>query len=264
MSEIQNTNDHKSKAVTTKLSTFIRRANTLAERGMYDEAIENVKQAMAIYPREPKCSLQLANIYRAQNRMGQAIEAMKKAVELDPLNATVQEQLLRTLLELERYDDAISTSKKLLKLSPKNIFARDILGVAYLQQGMLDKALKVTNDLIRLAPTDSTHYFKKAVLLQQKGEISSAMDAYLRVLEMSDNTEIIDDTRAAIAALDSYQLKQILTILIEDPVFRAKLALDFQSALEEKGFKLSTSGMLTLKQINIDDLPEESISRYYH
>ena len=265
MSETQNSTEQlKSKNNPARLSTLMKRASSLAERGMYDEAIANIKQAMMIYPKEPKCSVQLASIYKAQNRIGPAIEAMKKAVELDPMNSTVQEQLLRTLLELERYDEAISTSKQLLKTSPRNLFARDIMGVAYLQQGCLDKALKVTNELIRLAPTDSAHHFKKAVLLQQKGEISSAMDAYLRVLEMDHDEEIIDDARAAIAALDSYQLRQIITLIMEDPIFRAKLSINPASALGEKGFKLSSSGIATLKQISVDDLPEESSSRFYH
>lgn len=254
----------KSRNNSARLSTLMKKASSLAERGKYEEAIANIKEAMLLSPKEPKCSLQLANIYKAQNRIGPAIEAMKNAVELDPMNSTVQEQLLRTLLELERYDEAISTSQKLLKSSPRNIFARDIMGVAYLQQGRLDKALKVTNELIRLAPTDATHHFKKAVLLQQKGEISLAMDSYLRVLEMDIDDEITDDARAAIAALDSYQLRQILTLVIEDPVFRAKLSINPIPALAEKGFKLSNGGITTLKQISVDDLPEESSSRYYH
>lgn len=242
----------------------MRRATSLAQRGMYDEAIANIKEAMALCPQDPRSSVQLANVYRAQNRIEPAIEAMHRAMELDPLNSAVHEQLLRILLEMGRYDEAITTSRRLLKSSPKSVFARDILGIAYLQQGLLDKALRVTDELIRIDPTDSAHYFKKAVLLQQKGEISQAMNAFIRALEMDPDGEMADDSREAIAALDSYQLRQVLTIAVEDAVFRAKLTLDTETALIERGFRLSPSGISTLRQIDLDELPSEPQSRYYH
>ena len=254
----------RSKGTGPRLASLMKRANWLAQQGMYEEAIANIEKAMAISPQEAKCSIQLANIYRAQNRIGPAIEAMRRAVELDPRNSTVQEQLLQTLVGLERYDEAISVSRSLLKRSPKNLHARDVLSIAYLQQGMLDKALAVTDELIQLAPTDSVHFFKKAVLLQQKGEISQAMAAFTRALEMDPDGEMADDAREAIAALDSYQLKQILTIAIEDGVFKVKLTLDPVSASQERGYLLSSGGIAALRQIDLDSLPGDPQHRYYH
>jgi tetratricopeptide (TPR) repeat protein len=247
-----------------RLSTLMRRASTLASRGKYDEAIASIMEAMSISPQDPRCSVQLADIYRAQRRMEPAIEAMQRAVELDPRNSSLQEQLLRTLLELNRFDEVISLSHRLLKASPRNIFARDVLGIAYLQQGMLDKALRVTDELIRIDPTDSCHYFKKAVLLQQKGQIACAMDAFTRSLEMDPEGDIADDAREAIAALDSYQLRQVLTLAVDDAVFRAKLLLDADSALTERGFRLSQAGLAMLRQIDFDELPHDSQSPHYH
>lgn len=247
-----------------RLSNLLKRASSLAEQGMYDEAIENLQEAMAICPHDPKCSVELANIYRTLNRIGPAIEAMQRAVELDPRDQVMQEQLLETLLELGRYEEVISASEKLLMRSPKNILARDMLGLAYVQQGMLDKALKVTNELIQIAPADPVNHFKKAVLLQQKGELAQAMAIFLRVIEMDPEGEVSDDAREMVAALDSYQLRQILTIAVEDIVFRTKLSLDADSAVQERGFRLSQSGLLALRQIDIDQLPGESRNVHYH
>ena len=247
-----------------RLSALMKRASSLAERGMYDEAVANIKEAMAICPQNPKCSVQLANIYRAQNRIGLAVEAMQKAVELDPKNSTVQEQLLQTLVELGRYDEAISVGGKLLKRSRKNLYARDVLSIAYLQQGRLDKALELTNELIRLAPTDSLHHFKKAVLLQQIGEIPQAMAAFTRALEMDPEGEMADDAREAIAALDGYQLRQILTIAVEDTVFKTKLMLNPESASQERGFLLSSSGVSAIRQMDLGSLTGELQNGHCH
>lgn len=242
----------------------MRRADTLAELGKYDEAIACVERAIAFYPHEAKCSVRLATLYRAQNRMGPAIEAMRRAIELDPGNAGVQQILLRTLIEAGRYDEAVRASRKLLKRSPKSILARDVLGVVYLHQGRLDQALAVTEELIHLTPTDPANHFKKGVLLQQKGEITAAMSAFKRSIELDDSGEISEDAHEAIAALDSYQLRQILTVAVEDPVFRAKLAIDVESALSERGYLLSPAGVSTLQQIDITDFAGDSSGRYYH
>lgn len=252
------------KSDAARVSGLMRRANSLAERGMYDEAIARIEEAMAISPQEPRCRVELANIYKAQNRIGAAVEAMQRAVELDPRNSNVQEQLLQILIEIGRYDDAIHTGRRLLKQSPRNIYARDVLGIAYVQQGEIDKALQVTNELIRLIPSDPAHHFKKAVLLQQKGEITQAMAEFIRALELDPDGELSDDTREAISALDSYQLRQVLTIALEDIVFRAKLLLDPESASRERGFLLSPSGISALRQIDVDSLPAEAENRYYH
>lgn len=247
-----------------KLTSFLKRADTLAKRGQYDEAIAQVKAAIAIWPSEPKCSVQLASLYRAQNKIGPAVEAMKRAVDLNPNDCGTQEQLLHILIELGRYDEAVTLSRKLLAKSPRNLFVRDVLGIAYLQQGKIEDSLRVTNELINLVPADPAHHFKKAVLLQQKGEIAQAMSSFTRSLEMDPSGDMADDAREAIAALDSYQLRQILTIAVEDIVFRTKLIMDPEAASTERGFLLSSSGVSTLRQIDLDSLPGEAQNRYYH
>lgn len=265
MDEINNAAESsRGKSSTARLSSLKKRASSLAKRGLYEEAIAHIEEAMAICPHDPRFTLQLADIYRAQNRIGPAIEAMRTAVDLDPHNSTAHEQLLKTLLELGHYDDAINTSRRLLSRCPKNLFARDILGIAYLQQGMLDKALLVTNEMIHLAPMDSANYFKKAVLLQQKGEVAQAMAEFIRSLEMDPEGDMADDTREAIAALDGYQLRQVLALAVEDAVFKAKLLLDPECAVLERGFRLSPGGLATLRQIDLDDLPGDPRNRYYH
>jgi len=265
MSDTGNTIDSgRGRGSSARVSTLMKRASSLAEQGMFEEAIANVMEAMAISPHEARCSMQLASIYRAQNRIDPAIEAMQRAVELDPFDATVHEQLLRTLLDIGRYDEAITSSRRLLKYSPKNLIARDIMGIAFLQQGMIDNALSVTDELIRLDPVDASNHFKRAVLLQQKGEIRQAMQEFVRVIEMDPAGEMADDAREAIAALDSYQLRQILTLAVGDPIFRTKLNLDPDPALRERGFLLSPSGLTTLRQIDFNELPQEPQSLYYH
>jgi len=264
MNETNGAAEHGKGKGSVRLSSLMRRVNSLAERGLYDEAIAQVKEAMLVCPAEPRCSRQLASLYRAQNKIGPAIEAMKNVVALDPRDSSTHEQLLQALIEVGRYDEAINISRGMLARFPRNLFARDVLGIAYLQQGKINESLQVTNELIRLAPGDPAHHFKKAVLLQQKGDIAQAMNAFTRSLEMDPAGDMADDAREAIAALDSYQLRQILTLAVEDIVFRTKLQIDPESASMERGFLLSSSGIATLRQLDLESLPGDSQNRYYH
>jgi len=199
--------------------------------------------------------------------VNEAILAIKKAVKLKPDDVQAREMMLEILLEVGRFDDAIREAQELLRVSPRSLSARDVLSIAYLQKGMLERALQVTNELINLDPTSPINHFKKAVLFQQKGDIGSAIREFSRVLEMQPDSEMAQDAERALETLDSYQLRNIVMLAVEDYIFRAKLTRDPESAALERGYYLSESGMAALKQIQFDELPDiyaEWKQRYYH
>jgi tetratricopeptide (TPR) repeat protein len=258
--------NNRTKSTAMREAAHLRRAQLLERNGRYEEAIESLRKAIALAPENARHVIRLANLYRAQKKLEPAIEAMKQAIELDPRNPGARESLLQIYLELGRYDEAISEGKTLIKRHPRNLYARDILGVAYLQMGLIDKALHVTNEMIHLDPMDAANHFKKAVLYQQKGEISKAIQEFSRVLDMDPEGEMAEDAREAVASLDGYQLRQVVTLAVEDPIFRTKLMRDPESAVVERGFMLSYSGILALRQLDMDNLPsiEPGLqNRYY-
>jgi tetratricopeptide (TPR) repeat protein len=256
----ENTIDNTKKRVTA----LLRKCSTLVRRGDMQKALLTAKEAVRLSPMDARCYRSLAGVYKAQKKILLALAAMKRSVELDPKCSNTLEQLLRSLLELGRYEEAIEIAKRGLKCSPKSMFLRDILGIAYLQRGELDRALEVVNEMVMLAPTDPNNHFKRAVLLQETGQISSAMAAFMRSLEIDPSGEMADDARQAIAALDSHQLNQILALALEDAVFRAKLAIDPESAARERGFTLSANGVSAIRHIDLDALRGGIQHHYYH
>lgn len=242
----------------------MKQAESLAEEGLFEEAIAQAKKMIAIYPHEPGCCIQLAKFYYAQNKMGPAIEAMKIAVDLDPNNSINQERLLKALMQLERYDEAIKYARGMLVTFPRSLSARDALAMAYLQMGKLDHALGAIEELIALAPQEASYYFKKGVLLQQKGKIREAMRVFMMTVELDPGGDFADNAREAIASLDSFQLKRILSIASEDAVFRIKLMRNPASATRERGFALSPHGVAALRQLDFSWLPVENGNNSYH
>ena len=255
----------KSKAISE--AAYLRRAAGLEERGLFEEAVQSVLKALEIRPRNTAALNRLGGLYRSLTRFGTAVEVYKRVLDLAPDNMGAQEALLQTYLEMGRYDEAISWCNTFLKRNPRSMHARDALSVAYLQLGLIDKAIRITDELIRLDPTDPANHFKKGVLFQQKGEVGMAIKEFARVLDMAPDSGIAEQARQAVSSLDSYQLRQIVSLAAEDNVFRTKLMRDAEAAALEKGFVLSYTGLTALRQISFDNASEldaENLQKYYH
>lgn len=247
-------------------SVHLRRATAYEAQGRFAEAATCLLKAIAANPDNARAWSRLGEVYRSLAQFDLAIEVYKRALEIDPDDSPSQEALLQCYLESDRHDEAISRSTALLKRWPRNLYARDVLGVAYLQLGLIDKAIRITDELIRLDPTDPTNHFKKAVLYQQKGEIGIAIREFARVVEMAPESSIAEQAKEAVSSLDTYQLRQIVSLASEDNVFRTKLARDAESAALEKGFILSYTGLITLRQMSFEEIPDSSDNgpKYYH
>jgi tetratricopeptide (TPR) repeat protein len=246
---------------------YLDQASKFQEDGQVTRAIAEVMKAARVSSEKGPVYRNLARLYRSRRKMDDAIEAIQKAIKANPRDTESREMLLEMLLELGKFEQAIVEAKNLLRISPRSMSARDVLSIAYLQIGLLEKAIQVTNELITLDPTSAANHFKKAVLFQQKGEVGSAIHEFGRVLEMGAELDMANEAREAIDTLDSYQLRHIVMLAVEDYIFRAKLIHDPESAAMERGYYLSYSGMSALKQIQFDDLTDvysEWKQKYYH
>src|SRR5579884_2984984 len=145
---------------------------------------------------------------------------------------------------------AIAAGRALLKISPRHVPAHDTLGAAYIQMGDVDAAMRITNALIRLDPDTAAHHFKKALLCQHKGEIALAVQEFTEALLLDPNGPHAEDAREALQALDAHQLNQIVTLAMEDSVFRLKLDREPVEAAAERGFYLSETGNQLLIELS--------------
>jgi len=247
-------------------AAYLRRVAALEQSGQYDEAVRVLEKAIALAPHKASHCVRLAELYRAQRKLEPAIGAMKRAIELDPCNPTPQEALLQMYVEAGQLDEAIGEAKRILKRNPRSLFALDMLALAYLQKGLLGRALQVTARLTQLNPTDAANHFKKGVLFQQVGDFARAIEEFTRAIELDPEAEMSEQAREAVVALDGHQLRQIATLAAEDRLFLAKLLRDPESAVAERGFVLSFSGILALRQIDFTTLSDfgQDSQRYYH
>ena len=246
---------------------YLNRAAAFEEDGLFEEALRELKHALRTSTDKGPVYKRLSDVYHGLHQTKDAISAIKKAIKLDSNDVEARETHLDLLLEIGEFEAAIVGGRELLRIYPRSLGAREILSIAYLQKGLMDEAMKITNELISLDRSSPANHFKRAWLYQQKGDYGNAINEYLRVLDMGPDDEMARDSQQAIDAMDSYQVRQIITLALEDYIFRAKMVRNPEAAALERGFILSFSGQAALKQIKFDELPEiysEWKQRYYH
>ena len=254
---------------TTELSTSDRRrlqararrlalrAETLAERGQFAEAIDCQSEVTSLRPRDSVAFFRLGMLCREARRTEQAVQALRQAAALSPADRDPREALTETLVEAGRYDEAVREARTLLKVVPRSLFARDVLSVSYLQLGQLDKALQVTGEMVWLDPLNPSHHFRRGLLFQQQGNFKAAVGAYGRALDIAHpDSETYDDAGEAVEILDDTQTRQILLLASEDRLFLLKLRRDLIEAVTERGFFLSEDGMDRLGHILPHEFPD--------
>ncbi len=221
-------------------------------QGKPKKAISMLRQAIKQAPRNAVYRLHLAELYREVNNQKRALTEARRALKLLPDLLEARELVAELLLEQGFVDSSIREATLILKRSPRNLRGLDLLGTAFLYQGDVDHALQVVNQMALLSPSDPLHHFKRAILLQQKGQVGEALGAFMRVLEMGGEEELVEQAADAIQMLDEFQVRQILLLASEDAIFRNRLSHDVERATRQRGYHLSPGGLMALSQINFD------------
>lgn len=243
-----------------------RRAERLAQSGDFSQAIVHLELAVAAGADASECYLRIAEHQRTLANLPEAMLAAEKSLALAPDRLSTYEAVAAIALEMGDYQRAIEVSNALIKLSPRHIPAYSALGAAYIQIGDVDAAMRVTNTLIRLDPESPSHHFKKALLCQHKNEVALAVHEFMQAIRMDPASPHAEAALEALETLDSFQLNHIITLAMEDAVFRAKMTRDPVNAVIERGFALSDFGNEALleltQQLLLEQLPNLRPLRY--
>jgi len=109
---------------------------SLARKGNYDDAIDQMKKALEINAFEPYFIMDLGRIYFLAGRYPEALNILISLESLAPNHPRRLYYLGLTQMKMGRYQDAIDAFEKTIRLYPKYTSAYQYLGVSY---GKLDK-----------------------------------------------------------------------------------------------------------------------------
>lgn len=199
--------------------------NELAQDGKPEEAIEYIKQAVAISPDWPdghadlahalylagrldeadeQCQISLtikpsgkayyvqALTLNARQEHASALEIYHKSIELKP-TALAYMNLANTLHTLGQYDEAVEYYNKAIEADRFNDEVRYNLGFAHYQRGNLEKALSCMTETLHFKPDHIKANRIKADILYKLDRTGPAIEQYYKTLQlMPDNAYVLN------------------------------------------------------------------------
>jgi tetratricopeptide (TPR) repeat protein len=155
-----------------------------AEVGMYDEAIQEYRRALHIYPYYVMVFNSLGVIYFNREMYDEAIREYQKALEIKPDFAEAHMNLGIAYAKKGMYDEAIRENQKALEIKPDFAEAFCNLGDVYRDKGMYDEAISEYQQILYIDPDNAESYNSLGVAYFKKGMDDEAISEYQKALEL--------------------------------------------------------------------------------
>jgi len=121
-------------------------------RGMPDEAAEQFKIAIQLYPADYKGYYNLGLVYHQKGNLKKALEYFSRSVNLKPDSPKAHYNLATIYLQQRAWDLAIRHYIKVNALDPEIVMAHYNLGMAYAMVGKLDAAIVEWKTVLQIEP----------------------------------------------------------------------------------------------------------------
>jgi adenylate cyclase len=158
-----------------------RRVKRLDATSDYDQSLTAAQRAIAIDPNFARGYAALAYVLESSGRPAEAVEAVKKAIRLDPRNHAWPAYLTYEALAytyMGQYEEAIPVFKEDLAHNPNDLIAHEWLAACYIGVGRLEDARAEAAEVMRINPGFSLEYQKQHSVVI-KGPILDQNYAYM-------------------------------------------------------------------------------------
>lgn len=172
---------------------FYDRASKLAEAKDYRAAIQELKLAVAEYPKFVNAFNQIGVLHMQLNELEPADEAFKAALKIRPeafeplINRSV------TLFRLTRFSDAESVLRKTLKINADSAVAYYYLGRTLNKTGRLEEAEIAYLNCVKKSPGEfrETHRLLAAIYLSRGASqlVVEQLETYLRLVPTAHDAD---------------------------------------------------------------------------
>jgi spermidine synthase len=124
----------------------------LADRGKFDEAIAEFREALRMEPDAARTYWHLGAALASRGARQDAIENLRRSVQLDPDNGQAHDDLGSVLLAARQLDRAVEEFGAAVRLMPKSVEAHNNLGLALAVEGKRDAAIDEFQRALTLDP----------------------------------------------------------------------------------------------------------------
>ncbi len=148
------------------------------------------RRGLELSPNDPNTHLFYSNSYLSPlGRHEDAIAEMKKALAIDPFSGPVQSFLGRTYLWARRYDEALSQFNKCAQMFPQMAINHERLAHLYTYSGKFDDAIGEETKARLLSGEDLEKTLKKEEALRKALKEGGQQGYWRTVLEFSKSAE---------------------------------------------------------------------------
>jgi predicted CXXCH cytochrome family protein len=156
-----------------------------ARLGNAEAAEAAYRTAIRIQPAFIPAYINLADLYRQQDREARATQTLRQALEVDPENGAARHALGLSLVRQQRLRDAIPELAKAAQLRPDVPRYAYVYGVALHQTGRIQQALRVLKDAQAHYPGDRDILAALAQFHRQAGDRQGAIAWARKLVEVS-------------------------------------------------------------------------------
>jgi len=159
--------------------------NFFTDRGDYAAAENAYRDALALDPGFIGALVNLADLYRRQQRDGEAEKLLLTAAEQAPDNADVQHALGLLYVRIQNQDAALAAFERAARLRPADPRLSYVYSIALNSYGRGAEAVDVLRNAITLHPRDPTLLMTLATLYRDQGETDAALQIAERLVTLN-------------------------------------------------------------------------------
>lgn len=147
---------------------FLARGVKKIESGFYQEALQDIKESLKLYPEYPAAFYFQGICYERLDSLSKAQKSFEKAIELDPIQAGPYNELGNLYMKKGKFKQAKELYKKTLEKDSKYVLAYYNLGVCNILTQNLAKATKNFEEIIEKDSAFAPAYFQIAQIYLMK------------------------------------------------------------------------------------------------
>lgn len=163
--------------------------NLHADSGEYDKAFAFYQKAMVLNAHFIPAYVNLADLYRLQNRNEESESVLRHGLDLNPGAASLHHALGLTLVRQKKYSDALTYLSNAARLAPHNTRFTVVYAVALNSQGNTAKAMDILTAAYKENPRNRELMIYLATLLRDNGDPDRALGYAERLVQLSSGND---------------------------------------------------------------------------
>ncbi len=158
------------------------------EMNNFDQAVSELKQAVALDASKPAAWSQLALALHHQGDLAASVDAYAHAVQLAPQDDSLRNSYAAALVQTRQPARAIEESQKVLarpdSTTSARINAQMNIGYAYLKTGEFEKSEQAYRAAVSLDPKSVAAHYNLAIALKMKDQIEASQLEFQKALDL--------------------------------------------------------------------------------